>query len=109
MARRWVNLVGVTPWLLGIMVSIPQMVVAPLVLAQSSPTIQSSQPTEAQSLYNEGERLYQQGTKEFLQQALEKYQQALLLFRAARDRNGEARTLNRIGGVYYSLGQPHTS
>ena len=106
MARRWVNLVGVTPWLLEMMVSVPQMVVAPLVLAQSNQTNQSSQPTEAQSLYNEGKQLQQKGTKESLQQALEKYQQALLLFRAARDRNGEATTLNRIGGIYYSLGQP---
>ena len=111
MARRWVNLVGVTPLLLGMMVSVPQMVVAPLVVAQSSS--QSSQQTEAQILFNEGERLYQQGTRESLQQALEKFQQALSLFRAASDsteerlrqRSQEATTLNRIGWVSYLLGQ----
>ncbi len=76
MARRWVGLVGVTPLLLGMMVAVPQMVVAPLVLAQSSQTSQSSQSsqvTAAQSLYNEGERLRQQRTRESLQQALTKF------------------------------------
>ncbi len=51
MARRWVNLVGVTPLLLGMTVSVPQMVMATLVSAQSSQTSQSSQSsqkTEAQ-------------------------------------------------------------
>lgn len=33
---RWVNLVGVAPLLLGIMVFVPQMVVSPLVLAQTN-------------------------------------------------------------------------
>lgn len=107
MARHWVNLVGVTPLLLGMMVAVPQMVAAPLVVAQSSS--QSSQPTEAQRLYEEGERLWQQviweplerrGTRESLEQALAKFQQALLLFRATRDRNGEASTLDSIGSVY---------
>ena len=104
MARRWVNFVGVAPLLLGMMVSVPQMVVAPLVLAQGSS--QSSQATEAQSLYNEGERLRRQGTREFLQQALDKFQQALPLFRANGDRNGEADNLDSIGRVYNRLGQP---
>ncbi len=109
------NLVRVTPLLLGMMVSVPQMVVAPLVLAQSGQTNQSSessQPTEVQRLYEEGARLSQQRTRESLQQALEKYQQALPLFRAVgdsteelRQRSQQAATLNRIGWVSYSLGQ----
>ncbi|NJL90504.1 MAG: tetratricopeptide repeat protein [Coleofasciculaceae cyanobacterium SM2_1_6] len=41
MARHRVNLVGVTPLLLGMMVAVPQMVAAPLVLAQSSQVAQS--------------------------------------------------------------------
>ena len=106
MARRWVNLVGVTPLLLGMMVSVPQMVVAPLVLAQSSQTNQSSQATEAQRLYEEGETLRRQGTRESFQQALAKYQQALPLFRASGDRAGEADNLDSIGRVYYRTGQP---
>jgi hypothetical protein len=60
MLKRWGNLVGVTPLLLGMIVSVPQMVISPLVWAQSSQTSQSSQATEAQSLFNEGERLRQQ-------------------------------------------------
>ncbi len=109
MARHLVNLVGVSPLLLGIMVAVPQMVVIPLVLAQNGQTnqnSQSSQTTEAQSLFNEGERLYQQGTRESLQQALEKYQQALPLFRATGDRNSEADSLGSIGNIYESIGQP---
>ncbi len=106
MARRWVNLVGVTPLLLGMMVSVPQMVVAPIVLAQSSQTSESSQQTEAQRLYEEGEQLLQQGTRDSSQQALEKYQQALPLFRASGDRSGEAQTLTKIGIVYGDIGQP---
>ncbi len=94
MARRWVGLVGVTPLLLGMMVAVPQMVMAPLVLAQSS---QSSQATEALRQFREGERLRQQGNRESLQQALEKYQQALSLLRATGNRRGEAITLNNIG------------
>jgi CHAT domain-containing protein/tetratricopeptide (TPR) repeat protein len=108
MARRWVNLVGVTPLLLGMMVAVPLMVVAPLVLAQSSQTnqiSQSSQATEAQSLYTEGEQLRRRGTRESLQQALAKFQQALPLFRVSGDRNGEADNLDSIGLVYSRLGQ----
>jgi CHAT domain-containing protein len=103
MARCWVNLVRVAPLLLGMMVSVPQIVVAPLVVAQS--ISQSSEQTEAQRLYEEGEQLRQQGTGESLQQALEKYQQALPLFRAGGDRNGEANSLDSIGWVFYSLMQ----
>jgi tetratricopeptide (TPR) repeat protein len=109
MARRWVNLVRV-PLLLGIMVFVPQMVVTPLVLSQTS---QSSQQAEAQRLYEEGEQLRQQRGTGFLWQALVKFQQALPLFRAAgdspeerlRQRNGEADSLDRIGRIYDSLGQ----
>ena len=118
MARRWVNLLGVTPLLLGMMVSVPQIVVTPLVLAQSSQTSQSSNPlTEAQRLYEEGENLREQGTRESLQQALAKFQQALPLFRAnsdspeerLRQRYQEATTLNNIGNIYYRIGQPEQS
>ena len=108
MVRRWGRLVGVTPLVLGMMVAVPQMVVTPLVLAQSSQTNQSSessQATEAQRLYEEGETLRERGTRGSLQQALDKFQQALPLFRAARDRNGEADNLDSIGRVYNSLGR----
>jgi len=105
MARRWVNLVGVTPLLLGMVVFGQQMVVAPLVLAQTSQSSQSSQRTEAQSLYEEGETLRRQGTRESLQHALEKYQQALPLFRASGDRNGESDNFDSISRAYNGLGQ----
>lgn len=104
MARLWVNLVGVTPLLLGMMVAVPQMVVAPLVLAQGNSQI--SQEAEAFRLLIEGENLRHQGTRESLQQALEKYQQALSLFRSTGNRRGEALLLGSIGRVYESIGQP---
>ncbi len=105
MARCWVNLLGVSPLLLGIMIAVPQMAASPLVLAQSGQTNQNSQAIEAQRLYNEGERLRQQGTRESLQQALARFQQALPLFRANGDRSGEADNLDSMGIVSSRLGQ----
>jgi tetratricopeptide (TPR) repeat protein len=115
MARRWVNFVGVSPLLLGMMVAVPQMVAAPGVLAQSSS--KNSQATEAQRLYREGEQLRRQGTSESFQQALAKFQEALPLFRATgdspeerlRQRNGEAENLESIGNVYLGLRQGQQS
>ncbi len=95
MVRRWGSLVGVTPLLLGMMISAPQMVVTPLVVAQSQ---------------NQLDNLLRQGATQFrrgqMTAALTTFQQALALARQAKDRRGEATILNNIGLIYNSVGQP---
>ncbi len=95
MARHWVSLVKVTPLLLGIMVSVPPMVVAPLVVAQSQ---------------NQLDNLLRQGATQFrrgqMTTALTTFQQALALARQTKDRRGEATILNNLGLIYNSVGQP---
>jgi tetratricopeptide (TPR) repeat protein len=52
----------------------------------------------------EAEQLRTKGTAESLRKAIEKYSEALPLLRILEDRQGEAATLNRIGVIYWSLG-----
>jgi CHAT domain-containing protein/Tfp pilus assembly protein PilF len=54
--------------------------------------------------FREGERL-KDGILEAKRKSVEKYYEALDLYRRAVDRSGEAGTLNRIGEVYYGLGE----
>jgi CHAT domain-containing protein/Tfp pilus assembly protein PilF len=54
--------------------------------------------------FREGERL-KGGILEAKRKSVEKYYEALDLYRRAGDRSGEAGTLNRIGEVYYGLGE----
>jgi tetratricopeptide (TPR) repeat protein len=61
----------------------------------------------AQGKFKEGEALRAEGTAESLRLAVKKYEEALLLWRAIGARDGEAKTLNNIGLVYYSLGENH--
>jgi tetratricopeptide (TPR) repeat protein len=98
MRKLRVNL-GRIALIVEIMVAVPQMIITPVVLAQS----QGIQ--EALRLTREGEQLRLQGTRESFQQALEKFQRALVLVRAARDRTGELSILDNIGLVYSNLGQ----
>src|SRR5262245_25733589 len=58
----------------------------------------------ARRIFDEGETLQDQGTAESLRLAVKKYEEALSLWRAIGDRRSEAKTLNNIGLVYYSLG-----
>jgi len=57
-----------------------------------------------ESVFREAE-LLENGTLEAKRKSIEKYYEALELYRRASDRNGEAQTLNNIGGVYWSLGE----
>jgi len=58
----------------------------------------------AREVFQEAEQIQAQRTPDSLGKAIEKYNQALALFQAAGDRDGEAHTLNKIGSVYYALG-----
>jgi tetratricopeptide (TPR) repeat protein len=57
-------------------------------------------------IFREAEQL-QDGTLEDKRKSIEKYHDALELYRRATDHNGEAQTLNSIGLLYMSLGEPH--
>jgi CHAT domain-containing protein/tetratricopeptide (TPR) repeat protein len=56
----------------------------------------------AESVFREAERL-KDGTLEDRRKSVEKYHEALELYLRAKDRNGEAQTLNNIGEVYWLL------
>jgi CHAT domain-containing protein/Tfp pilus assembly protein PilF len=58
----------------------------------------------AESVFREAEQL-ENGTLEAKRKSIEKYHKALALYRKATDRNGEAETLNSIGGIHWSLGE----
>lgn len=110
MARQWMKLVRISPLILGIICSVPQMVIiVPTGMAQD---IQRSQETEAHSLLMEGIILREQETGDAsLRQALEKLQQALVLFRAMggsseerlQQLSAEITTLNVIASTYLRL------
>jgi CHAT domain-containing protein/tetratricopeptide (TPR) repeat protein len=55
-------------------------------------------------IFREAEQL-QNGTLEARRKSVEKYHEALELYRRAGARSGEAGTLNRIGEVYWGLGE----
>jgi tetratricopeptide (TPR) repeat protein len=55
-------------------------------------------------IFREAEQL-QNGTLEAKRKSVEKYHEGLDLYRRASDRKGEAVTLNRIGEVYWGLGE----
>jgi CHAT domain-containing protein/tetratricopeptide (TPR) repeat protein len=57
-----------------------------------------------EAIFREAERL-QNGTLEAKRKSIEKYNEALDLYRRAGALSGEARTLNHIGEVYWSLGE----
>src|SRR5262245_26773718 len=67
-------------------------------------TVEDKYRVAAGALYREAE-LLSQGTLEAKRKSIEKYHEALELYRRATDRSGEARTLNDIGTVYWSLGE----
>jgi CHAT domain-containing protein/tetratricopeptide (TPR) repeat protein len=56
------------------------------------------------SVFREAEPL-RTGTLEDKRKSIEKYHESLELYRRANDRKGEAQTLNRIGMIYWSLGE----
>src|SRR5262249_10946589 len=62
--------------------------------------------TAAQKKFAEAEALRKQGTAESLRLAAQKYEEALPLWRAISDRNWEGLTLDFIGKIYDSLGEP---
>jgi len=57
-----------------------------------------------EKLFREAEQL-KGGTLEARRKSIEKYHEVLELYRRASDRNAEARTINSIGEVYWSLGE----
>ena len=72
-----------------------------------SASAQDQKRLAAQKKFDEGEALSEQRTAESLRLALKKYEAALLLWRfAGGARDGEARTLEKMGLVYFSLGEP---
>jgi CHAT domain-containing protein/Tfp pilus assembly protein PilF len=58
-----------------------------------------------EAIFREAERL-QNGTPEAKRKSIEKYNEALDLYRRASDHRMEVQTLNNIGEVYDSLGEP---
>jgi CHAT domain-containing protein/tetratricopeptide (TPR) repeat protein len=59
----------------------------------------------AAQVFAEGEQFRAQGTAEALPKATAKYNEALKLWRTGEDRQEEARTLNRLGSIYWTLGE----
>lgn len=55
--------------------------------------------------FAEGEQFRSEGPAESQRKAIVKYNDALSLWRLGEDRKEEARTLNRIGSVYWTLGE----
>jgi CHAT domain-containing protein/Tfp pilus assembly protein PilF len=60
----------------------------------------------AQKVFEEANQLRDQQTAESQRQAIQKYEGTLLLWREVEDRKGEAYTLNRLGLLYSSSGDP---
>ncbi|MCI0486467.1 MAG: CHAT domain-containing protein [Blastocatellia bacterium] len=59
----------------------------------------------AERLYGEAEKLHAQGRAESLREAISKYEQSLALWQQARDRQGEADTLNYLAAARRVLGE----
>lgn len=70
-------------------------------------TLQDRKWFAADLTFSAASKLMAKGTAETFRDALKKYNEALLLMRDAGNRKGEAHTLERIGGVYGSLGDNH--
>jgi tetratricopeptide (TPR) repeat protein len=70
-----------------------------------APTASDKYRVAGETVFRQAERL-RNGTLEDKRKSIEKYQEALDLFRRAGDRNGGPVTLNNIGWVYLSLGEP---
>ena len=68
-------------------------------------TEQDKNHVAAERAVIEAELLLAQGTAESLRRSIEKYEESLPFSRNAKDRAGEATTLNNIGGIYHSLGE----
>src|SRR6185503_4980626 len=60
----------------------------------------------AQKAYGEGNRLEAQKAADSLKRAISKYEEALNNWVASNDLVGQALTLNKLGGLYYSAGEP---
>jgi len=73
--------------------------------SNQTPQDATQQESKADAAFQEGEKLRKEGSSKSFRKAIDKYEQGLLLYRAAGNRGGEAKTLNNIGGVYDSLGE----
>jgi CHAT domain-containing protein/uncharacterized protein HemY len=67
-------------------------------------TAEDKDRVAGETVFREAARL-ENGTTEDKRKSIEKYHEALDLYRRAGAREGEAVTLNNIGGVYYTLGE----
>jgi CHAT domain-containing protein/Tfp pilus assembly protein PilF len=67
-------------------------------------TVKDKYRVAGELVFREAEQL-QTGTLEARRKSVEKYYEALELYRRAGARSGEAGTLNRIGEVYWGLGE----
>ncbi|MFN0084396.1 MAG: CHAT domain-containing tetratricopeptide repeat protein [Blastocatellia bacterium] len=56
--------------------------------------------------FKEAQRLHAQGTAESRPAARARYEEVLPLFRAANDKPGEADTLQYLGQIHFSMGEP---
>jgi CHAT domain-containing protein/predicted negative regulator of RcsB-dependent stress response len=69
-----------------------------------SATAEDKYRVTGEAIFREAEQL-KDGTLEARRKSVEKYHEALELYRRAGTRSGEAVTLNRIGEVYWGLGE----
>jgi len=70
-----------------------------------APITNQDQKAEAMQLYQSGVK--QRNQRQF-PAALAKFNQALTIYRAIGDQAGEARTLHKIGTVYFMMGKPRS-
>jgi len=68
-------------------------------------TIHDRDRLSAGRAFAEAEPLRAEGSLESLRKAIEKYNEALSLWRSGEDHQEEARTLNRLGSIHWTLGQ----
>lgn len=71
----------------------------------SSQQPQDLSQAKADGAFEAGERLRKEGSAKSSKKAIEKYNEALVLYQAAGNRSGEAKTLNNIGISYDYLGE----
>ncbi len=74
-----------------------------------APAPQDQSRIAAERAATEGKKLLSQDNEQTLRQAKEKYETALPLWREAKDRFGEAQTLNSLGYIYGRLSEPQVA
>jgi CHAT domain-containing protein/tetratricopeptide (TPR) repeat protein len=73
--------------------------------AQQSGTTQDGKRASARELLTQAQKLDEQGTVESKRQAIAKYQQAVKIWQEIGDRNLITTILQRIGSLYFQLGE----